>query len=133
MTGVEFIPVTYYIQARLRALPVDSGRFQPIFARYDALLMATAPGEAPEGLASTGDATLLSPWIFLGFPAISVNGGLGPGGLSLGLQLVGGPKLDYQLLQTGYRRSRSWACCRHRSSRDAAAAQRVGLPPVGRA
>jgi Asp-tRNA(Asn)/Glu-tRNA(Gln) amidotransferase A subunit family amidase len=101
ITGVELLPVTFYIQAR-RVRTWLIGRLQPIFERFDALLMATAPGEAPEGPETTGDATLLAPWTFLGFPAITVNGGLGPKGLPLGLQMVGGPKLDYTLLQTGY-------------------------------
>ncbi len=101
MTGAEFLPVTYYIQAR-RVRSWMASRLQSTFAQYDALLMATAPGEAPEGLETTGDATLLTPWTFLGFPAISLNGGLGPNGLPLGLQMVGGPKEDYRLLQTGY-------------------------------
>ena len=49
----------------------------------------------------TGDATLLVPWSFLGFPAISIPGGLSEDGLPLGLQLGGGPRKDYELLRTG--------------------------------
>jgi Asp-tRNA(Asn)/Glu-tRNA(Gln) amidotransferase A subunit family amidase len=70
-------------------------------AGVDALLMPVAPGAAPKGLASTGDASLLVPWSFLGFPAITVNGGLSPEGLPLGLQLVATPRADWQLMRVG--------------------------------
>jgi Asp-tRNA(Asn)/Glu-tRNA(Gln) amidotransferase A subunit family amidase len=63
--------------------------------------MPTAPGPAPRGLESTGDSVLLRPWSFLGFPAISISGGLSGEGLPLGLQLVGARKADYELLRTG--------------------------------
>ena len=63
--------------------------------------MAVAPGPAPEGTASTGDASMLVPWSCLGYPAITVNGGLSPSGLPLGLQLVAAPWDDYALLRTG--------------------------------
>jgi aspartyl-tRNA(Asn)/glutamyl-tRNA(Gln) amidotransferase subunit A len=100
MTGVEFLPVTYFIQAR-RVRTWLINRLSAIFNDYDALLMASAPGEAPKGLASMGDPVLLEPWTFLGFPAIGLNGGLSPNGLPLGLQFVGGPREDYKLMQTG--------------------------------
>jgi len=63
--------------------------------------MATAPGPAPKGLSSTGDATLLAPWSCLGYPAITINGGLSPEGLPLGLQFVAAPLADHTLLRTG--------------------------------
>lgn len=99
MTGVEFIPVTYFIQARrFRSWMIE--RLRPLFDEFDGLLMAVAPGQAPKGQHTTGEAILLDPWTFLGFPATSLNGGLSAEGLPLGLQLVGGPRKDYELLQT---------------------------------
>jgi Asp-tRNA(Asn)/Glu-tRNA(Gln) amidotransferase A subunit family amidase len=72
-----------------------------LFAECDALLMAVAPGAAPEGIETTGDASLLIPWSGLGYPAITVNGGLSPKGLPLGLQLVAAPMADYDLMRIG--------------------------------
>ena len=96
----NLIPSTYYFQAR-RVRSWLAMRIQPIFNNYDAFLMPTAPGPAPRGLESTGGAILLQPWSFLGFPAISISGGLSPEGLPLGLQLVGARKADYHLLRSG--------------------------------
>jgi aspartyl-tRNA(Asn)/glutamyl-tRNA(Gln) amidotransferase subunit A len=63
--------------------------------------MAVAPGAAPFGLESTGDASLLSPWTWLGSPAITLNGGLSPEGLPLGLQFVGPYLSDWEMLRLG--------------------------------
>ena len=59
-----------------------------LLAAYDALLSPTAPAPAPEGLASTGDASLCAPWSYAGVPAISLPSGLAPSGLPLAVQLV---------------------------------------------
>lgn len=94
------LPATYYLQAqRIRRWLWQ--RLQEHFATVDALLMAIAPGAAPTGLASAGDPSLLVPWSCLGYPAITINGGLTPDRLPLGLQFVGRPMADYELLDTG--------------------------------
>jgi Asp-tRNA(Asn)/Glu-tRNA(Gln) amidotransferase A subunit family amidase len=99
-TGVEFVPATFFVQARrIRAWMIT--RLGPLFSEYDGLISATTPGQAPRGLHTTGDPVLLDPWTFLGFPTITLNAGLSPDGMPLGLQVVGAPKADYQLLQTG--------------------------------
>jgi aspartyl-tRNA(Asn)/glutamyl-tRNA(Gln) amidotransferase subunit A len=100
--ATELIPATYYLQSR-RARTWLIGKVQELFKamELDALLMAVAPGPAPMGLESTGDDSLLSPWSFLGFPAITVNGGLSPDGLPLGLQFVGAPRTEYELMRVG--------------------------------
>jgi aspartyl-tRNA(Asn)/glutamyl-tRNA(Gln) amidotransferase subunit A len=98
--AASLIPATYYLHAR-RVRAWLAMRIQAIFDDYDALLMPTAPSAAPKGLESTGDSVLLRPWSFLGFPAITISGGLSPDGLPLGLQFVGARKGDYRLLQTG--------------------------------
>src|SRR2546426_54020 len=59
-----------------------------LLAAHDGLLSPTAPAPAPEGLASTGDASLCAPWSFAGVPAISLPSGLAPSGLPLAIQLV---------------------------------------------
>ena len=74
-------------RARLRAL-LDG---------FDALFTASAPGEAPEGLASTGDPSQNRIWTLLGAPCIQLPAGFGPSGLPLGVQLVAAPHGDVHL------------------------------------
>ncbi len=64
----------------------------------DALLTPSAPGEAPEGLASTGDPVFNRVVTLLGVPAVSLPAGTGPAGLPLGVQLVGAPLAEAALL-----------------------------------
>ena len=59
------------------------------FSDYDFLLTPSAPGEAPKGIASTGNAMFNRPWTFFGVPCVSVPAGKGPLGLPLGVQIVG--------------------------------------------
>jgi Asp-tRNA(Asn)/Glu-tRNA(Gln) amidotransferase A subunit family amidase len=68
------------------------------FGGLDVLLTPSAPGEAPEGLASTGDPVFNRVVTLLGFPAFSLPAGLGPSGLPLGVQLVGAPGGEEALL-----------------------------------
>ncbi len=55
----------------------------------DAILTPAAPGEAPAGLAHTGDAVFNRVWTLLYLPCVAVPAGAGPGGLPVGVQLVG--------------------------------------------
>ncbi len=59
------------------------------FGDCDVLLAAAAPGEAPEGIAYTGDPIMNGVWTLLYTPCVSVNAGKGPKGLPVGLQVVG--------------------------------------------
>jgi amidase len=68
-------------------------------ARVDALVTIPAPGEAPEGLSSTGDHTFNSLWSQTGLPAVTIPSGRGPKGLPLGLQIVGGYRDDERALK----------------------------------
>lgn len=94
----SLVPANYYMQA-LRARRVLKEQLLAMFNDADILLMPTAPGPAPVGLSSTGDATLLSPWSLVGFPAATVPCGLSGNGLPLGLQLVGKPGSDMLVLK----------------------------------
>ena len=60
-----------------------------VFADVDVLLAPSAPGEAPAGLAATGDPIFCRMWTVLHVPAVNLPCGLGPQGLPLGLQIVG--------------------------------------------
>jgi Asp-tRNA(Asn)/Glu-tRNA(Gln) amidotransferase A subunit family amidase len=68
------------------------------FAGFDAILTPSAPGEAPEGLHYTGDATFNLLWTTLWGPNVTIPVGKGPKGLPLGVQLVGPIGRDAEVL-----------------------------------
>jgi len=57
-------------------------------AEQDVILTPSAPGAAPHGLGSTGNAMFNRLWTLMGTPCVNVPG-LSEGGLPLGLQIVG--------------------------------------------
>jgi Asp-tRNA(Asn)/Glu-tRNA(Gln) amidotransferase A subunit family amidase len=69
-----------------------------VFARFDVLLTPSAIGEAPVGLASTGDPAFNRIWTLLGTPCISLPGARGPAGMPVGIQLVGRRGADAALV-----------------------------------
>ncbi len=60
----------------------------------DAWICPAATGEAPAGLETTGSPLMNLPWTHAGMPAVTVPAGNGPGGLPLGIQLVGAYMAD---------------------------------------
>jgi aspartyl-tRNA(Asn)/glutamyl-tRNA(Gln) amidotransferase subunit A len=70
----------------------------PLLERHDALLTPTAPGLAPAGLGSTGDAWFCAPWSSAGVPAITLPSGVAPSGLPYAIQLVGAAGREAPLL-----------------------------------
>jgi Asp-tRNA(Asn)/Glu-tRNA(Gln) amidotransferase A subunit family amidase len=58
----------------------------------------SARGEAPNGLASTGDSVFNSDWTTLHTPAVTVPVFRGPAGLPMGAQFVGAYGADYRTL-----------------------------------
>jgi len=90
------IPARLYLRAqRIRRQAREA--FRPLLHAYDALLMPTAPGAAPDR-GTTGDPSFNAPWSGIGVPQISLPTGLGAEGLPLGLQLVGAPFAETRLL-----------------------------------
>ena len=65
---------------------------------YDALLVPSAPGEAPKSLTTTGDAVFNQMWTALHTPCVTVPVFTGPNGLPMGTQLVGAFGADYKTL-----------------------------------
>jgi Asp-tRNA(Asn)/Glu-tRNA(Gln) amidotransferase A subunit family amidase len=59
-----------------------------VFAQHDVLLTVSAPGPAPRGFASTGDARFNRLWTLMGNPCVNVPGLDDPSGLPLGIQIV---------------------------------------------
>ena len=67
-------------------------------AGVDVLLTPSVIGEAPEGLAATGDPAFNRIWTLLHLPCLNLPGRTGPHGLPIGVQLVGPPRGDARLL-----------------------------------
>jgi Asp-tRNA(Asn)/Glu-tRNA(Gln) amidotransferase A subunit family amidase len=59
------------------------------FDGIDGLLTPSAPDEAPDGLASTGDPAFSRTWTLLGAPCVSVHGLRGERGGPIGVQVIG--------------------------------------------
>jgi Asp-tRNA(Asn)/Glu-tRNA(Gln) amidotransferase A subunit family amidase len=58
------------------------------FAEADVLLTFSAPGAAPKGLASTGEARFNRLWTLMGVPCINVSAYVADGGLPVGVQVI---------------------------------------------
>ena len=71
---------------------------EALFDGFDVLLAPSAIGEAPHGLAATGDPLFCRGWTLLGLPSIHLPFMVGRHGLPIGLQLVGRINDDHQLL-----------------------------------
>jgi amidase len=84
----ETTPLADYEAARAR-MPALRAAFDRLFGDRDVLLTPSAPGEAPEGLASTGNALFNRVWTALGTPCVTLPVGRGPRGLPLAVQIVG--------------------------------------------
>lgn len=73
---------------------------EEIFGRYDAIITPAAPGEAPEGLHSTGSAVFNVLWSLTGVPAVTLPLLTGANGLPVGVQMIGPRNNDGRLLRT---------------------------------
>jgi len=73
-------------------------QFADLMRGFDLLLTPSARGEAPHGLASTGDSIFNRVWTMLGVPCITLPWGRGPHGLPLGAQFVAAFGEDSALL-----------------------------------
>lgn len=80
------------LQAKLRISITE------YFDSFDAILAAPATGEAPKGLAFTGNPIFCSLWTFIGTPAIALPVAKSSNGLPLGIQLIGDYRADEKLL-----------------------------------
>ena len=59
------------------------------FADADVILAPSAQGEAPRGLAATGDPIFCRIWTLLGVPVMNIPCSQGPNGLPVGVQIIG--------------------------------------------
>ena len=73
--------------------------FDALFgAVLDVVLAPSAPGEAPEGLHTTGNAVFNTLWTLLHVPCVNVPAGRGGKGLPVGVQLIGPRLADARLI-----------------------------------
>ena len=91
------LPLAAYIEA-LETAEAFRAHLDDIFAEVDVLLTPSAPGEAPEGLSSTGGPNFNSIWTLAWTPSVTLPAGTGARGLPLGVQLVGKRFADEALL-----------------------------------
>jgi Asp-tRNA(Asn)/Glu-tRNA(Gln) amidotransferase A subunit family amidase len=85
-----------YADAQRRAAEARlAGR--ALFDGCDVILAPAAPGEAPAGLAATGDPIFSRMWTLLQLPTICVPGFEGARGLPIGVQLLGPMYEDHRV------------------------------------
>jgi Asp-tRNA(Asn)/Glu-tRNA(Gln) amidotransferase A subunit family amidase len=93
----------HYDEVQRRAVEgASEAVLRELFRDVDILITPAAPGEAPEGFASTGDPRFCRLWTLLGLPTLSVPGRVGSTGLPIGVQLVARPRHDEDLIRAGY-------------------------------
>ncbi|CAH0251783.1 amidase [Rhodococcoides fascians] len=69
-----------------------------LFDSVDVIVGPAAPGAAPEGLTATGDPALSRAWQAWGLPVVTVPGLTDGRGLPLGIQVIGPPNSEAELL-----------------------------------
>ncbi|SFG72314.1 amidase [Methylobacterium gossipiicola] len=85
LDGAQALDASAYDAAR-RTAHRARRVLKDVFSEFDALLTVSAPGRAPAGLTSTGDARFNRLWTLMGVPCVNVPV---PGdGLPLGVQVV---------------------------------------------
>jgi Asp-tRNA(Asn)/Glu-tRNA(Gln) amidotransferase A subunit family amidase len=93
------VAATDYLEALDWRAALNNG-LEPLFDRYDAIVTPAAPGEAPEGLDSTGNPVFNGLWTLCGVPAVTLPLLSGAKGLPVGVQIVGRRGEDARLLRT---------------------------------
>ena len=78
-----------------------------MFESVDVLLAPSAEGEAPDGLAATGNPIFNRLWTLLGAPCVHVPVGTGGHGMPVGVTLVGPLWGDAQALAAAHLLERS--------------------------
>jgi Asp-tRNA(Asn)/Glu-tRNA(Gln) amidotransferase A subunit family amidase len=82
----ETTPAAY--DDAIRIASQGRGALAAVFEGVDVLVTLSAPGAAPKGLASTGDARFNRLWTLMGVPCVNIPAYVGEGGLPVGVQVV---------------------------------------------
>ena len=91
------VPYADYVAAQ-QVAGTARAALHRLLASHDVLLTPGAPGEAPRGLATTGDPMFNRAWTLLGVPAVTLPMPTGEARLPIGVQLVGAADADRRLL-----------------------------------
>ena len=75
--------------------------FDAMFSEFDAILAPAAPGEAPEGLHTTGDHVFNAMSTLLHIPCLAIPCTTGSKGLPVGIQIMGPRFGDARLMKVG--------------------------------
>jgi Asp-tRNA(Asn)/Glu-tRNA(Gln) amidotransferase A subunit family amidase len=86
--------------AAVAGIAALNGALDPVFDEFDAIVTPAAPGEAPRGLATTGDPIFCTIWTYLGTPAVTLPLLRSTARMPLGVQLVARRGGDARLLRT---------------------------------
>jgi Asp-tRNA(Asn)/Glu-tRNA(Gln) amidotransferase A subunit family amidase len=97
LDDAQSITAQAYDDAR-RAAHYARGALDDVFAEVDVLLTFSAPGAAPETLASTGSARFNRLWTLMGNPCVNVAGLANDQGLPVGVQVIAPFGRDRQAL-----------------------------------
>ena len=95
-TGL-LLPGVRYLQAQ-RMRTAFARDMRELVADGAILVTPTTPAAAPRDLNTTGDPIFQSPWTSCGLPTITLPSGLSANGLPLGVQLIGAPFREDELL-----------------------------------
>ncbi len=95
-TGM-LIDASAYVHAR-RIRRKYQREMAKLLERLDAVMTPAAVGTAPEGLGSTGDPVMNSPWTLADVPIVTLPCALGGNGMPLGVQLSASPLREGLLL-----------------------------------
>ncbi|HUQ94052.1 MAG TPA: amidase [Bryobacteraceae bacterium] len=87
-------------RAALAVLEEGRRDMAEVFQTYPVLLSPAAPGQAPFGLASTGDPKCNAAWTGLHVPAVSIPIPVGEGLLPMGLQMTAAANQEALLIAT---------------------------------
>jgi len=92
------IPATVYLRAQRQRSKIIQDMID-LIKGYDCIVCPSSVDTAPEGLEWTGSPAFNAPWSLTGLPSITVPMGLASNKLPLGLQLIGTPYNEWNLLQ----------------------------------
>ena len=98
--GLKISPERY--QEEMRYVAGCKLQVSEMMKATPVILTPAAPGPAPLGLSSTGNAKMNAPWTALGTPAISIPMPM-PSGLPLGLQITADRGQEARVLRTAVR------------------------------
>jgi aspartyl-tRNA(Asn)/glutamyl-tRNA(Gln) amidotransferase subunit A len=92
------VPATAYLRAqRIRGIIIRD--ITALMRDYDCLVCPSTVDTAPRGLEWTGSPAFNAPWSLTGLPSVTVPSGLSEDEMPLGLQLIGRPHRELDLLQ----------------------------------